>query len=143
MFHRYELIENQDKGGGDQADADGAQRRTAEPVADAGIRTDGFVQRHARQLSESHARDQKDSEKQEPALRKRHGELALDLRRDHRHRPHRDRHREEIGEDGDRATQQPGFETGDDGNGQSETNGNIETVHGGIREVSSIAMVCQ
>ena len=40
--------------------------------------------------------------------------LPVDCRRHHRHRPDRDRHRDQIGQDRHRAAQQPGVEAGDD-----------------------------
>jgi len=59
-------------------------------------------------------------------LRQRRAEPVADPGRERRGRPHRDRHREQIGENRDRAAQQAGVEAGDHGNDQSETDDDIE-----------------
>jgi 3-oxoacyl-[acyl-carrier protein] reductase len=55
--------------------------------------------------------------------------LAGAAGRNQRHGPDRDRHREEVSEDRDRAAQQAGIEAGDGGDDQSDIDHRIEAVH--------------
>ena len=93
----------------------GIESPEREAVADTGFGPDGFVERHSRQLSERHASDQENRKEQQRILHQRRAGRDIDVRRQQRHDPDRERHRDQIGQDRHRATQQSGVEAGDDG----------------------------
>ena len=149
---RHQLIEDQYQRDRDQADAHRAKRGAAEPIADPGVRRrwphpapcapacrapcrrPGTVPKNSNEFCD-------------------HRRVGLpDLRCKQRHRPHRDRHRDQIGQYRDRAAQQPGVEAGDHGNDQREIDDDVEAVHarpragpcyarGSSRKCSAIAQI--